>query len=73
MGLFAVSDYCTAEVSYYLALLFTIPPLFVLLPHLFLPVVSTSHFLLYFSLRHTFIEKKIRKKKTFLVRKRTLL
>lgn len=65
-----MSDYCAAalrvldrsEVSYYLALLFTVPPLFVLLPHLFLPVVPTSHFLLYFSPQLPIREKKEKRK-----------
>lgn len=49
-----------SEVRYYLALLFTVPSLSVLLPHLFLSASSTSHFLLDFSLRHPSCEKKRR-------------
>lgn len=62
-----------SEVRYYLALLFTVPPLFVLLPHLFLSASSTSHFLLDFSLRHPFLKKKrVKKKKGLHARKQTL-
>lgn len=59
-----------AEVSYYLAPLFTVPPLFVLPPHLFLPVVLTSHFLLDFSppAKTSHEKKEAREKKRVLPR-----